>query len=867
MRDYMFKMPQLFYGFSAMGYRSVLIDKVSSGICVLCILFIGFAATSCSSDTEEERLGSAMLDPVITIDPTVSTFYGGIATGLSIDVPTPAMMSFRLSNDDGRYAKTWDSVDDYPRKEPLRPGIYLMEAFHGSVDDEGFDRPSFYGSAKANLLDGQNYTQHITCTLANAVVRMEYTGESLSEFPDIEATLHSEGGRYLRYPADETRTAYMRPADIDIYLDLTVSTGEHISFLAATINNASAATLYDVTIDSHTGVGDTPEITVNAGNEVTTTRLTPEFIAAEAPVVQTTGITDGQTLEITEGDIPSTPTGFLISGAEATALLLSTDAPALTAAGWPRSIDLTGADDATLSKLTSLGMKITRSGSRITALDLTDAIGNLRSSRSIQTFSLIARSAIGKASQAAAIAVSAAPVDLSVLDISDVLMGVNIVSMKILSRGENIADKITVEILSGNPDRWEPVEILSATADEEKNGEWDVMLRLPELTTPQAKLRVKYLGQEKANTTVNVVSPEFTLEADAFAKIAYLRIKAERSDMIPLVTSLANIYVNGNLTQLTVRYPDEGRIIVGGLEENTDYTFTATLYEPSAAADHFTKPVTIRTERTLQLPDPSFEDVHTGLKYGNLPSGGRYSQNIVDIYNQQNYASYDYFLPKSWANVNAKTFCTAASNHNTWYMQPSAYTITDAMDGSYAVAIQTTAWDLSGQKIPDYRQTGQPYVNYSRNIPQIAHRAAGRLFLGSYAFNPSDQSETYKEGIDFSSRPTALNGYYRFIPSSADISDCGIVLIEVIGNISGADVVISRVRKELPAATGYTAFSAPLSYADFGVKAKSIRVLFASSRYFGSIDYESSRIKTYSDPVTSTSLGGLLWIDNITLSY
>lgn len=808
-----------------------------------------------------------MLDPVVTIDPAVHTFSGETAAGLSIDVPAPSMMSFRLSDDAGKYARTWKSIDDYPRQEPLRPGIYLMEAFSGSVDNEGFDRPCFYGYAKANLADGQNYTQHITCTLANAVVRMAYTGECLSEFPDIEAMLHSEGGRYLRYPSDESRPAYLRPSDMDIYLELTASTGEHICFLAATLQDASAATLYDVTIDSHKGSDGIPEITVKAGDAATTTRITPEFLAAEAPAVTTTGIANGQTLEITEGDIPAFPTGFLISGADADALILTTDAPALTAAGWPRSIDLARADDAALSKLTALGLKLSRSGSRITAVDISDAIGNLRSTGSVQTFTLIARSAIGKASQPATISVSAAPVDLSVLDISDVLMGVNIVSMKILSRAENIADKIAVEILSTGPDRWEPVEIISASADEGKKGEWNVTLRLPELKTSQARLRVMYLGQEKANATVNVVSPEFTLEADAFAKIAYLRVKAERTDMTALVTSLANIYVNGSLTQLTARYPDEGRIIVGGLEENTDYTVTATLYEPSAAAGHFTRPVKIHTECTFQLPDPSFEDVRTGLKYGNLPSGGRYSQNIVDIYNQQNYASYDYFLPKSWANVNAKTFCTAASNHNTWYMQPSAYTITDAMDGSYAVAIQTTAWDLSGEKIPDYRQTGQPYVNYSRNIPQIAHRAAGRLFLGSYAFNPSDQSETYKEGIDFPSRPTALNGYYRFVPSSADITDCGIVLIEVIGNISGADVVIARARHELPAATGYTAFSAPLSYPDFGVKAKAIRVMFASSRYYGSIDYESSRIKTYSDPVTSTSLGGLLWIDNITLSY
>lgn len=852
-----------------MDYKSLLIHihKAGKTVCVPAVILAGLAAASCAGDTEEERIGSAMLDPVITVDYAIKTQQGETTPDLTFEVPDASMMSFRLSSDNGEYARTWDSVDEYPRREPLRPGIYRMEAFYGSVGDEGFGRPCFYGSATVNLLDGQNYTCPLTCTLANAVVRMEYTDRCLSGFPDIEATVHPEGGGYLRYPQDEKRPLFLRPADLDIYLELTASTGETVRFLAATVGNASAATLYDVDIDSDTGSDGTPEIYVNAGGSVTTTRLTAEFLSSGAPEVAVTGIEEGRTLEITEGDIPSVPIGFTVSGQEAVSLILTTDAPALTDGGWPASIDLMRAGEAVLSEMAASGLKITRSGSGISSVDVTDAIGNLRSGRSAQTFSLIARSAAGRTSAPATITVAPGPADLSVLNITDVMMGVNIAGMRILSRSENIAGKIAVELLSDDTGRWVPVEILSIAESESSPGEWDLTLRLPALTTSQARLRVMYLGQEKADATVNVVSPAFTLEADAFAKIAYIRINAEHPDMAGQIASLANIYVNGSPTRFAVRYPEKGLIVIGGLEENTDYTFTATLYDQSAAEGHFTAPVTVRTERTAQLPDPSFEDVHTGLKYSNLPSGGRYSQNIVDIYNQQNYASYDYFLPKSWANVNAKTFCTAASNHNTWYMQPSAYTITDAMDGSYAVAIQTTAWDTDGQQIPDYRQTGQPYVNYSRNIPHIAYRAAGRLFLGSYAFNPSDLTETYNEGIEFASRPTALNGYYRFVPSPADITDCGIVLIEVIGNVSGADVVIARARHELTAATGYTAFSAPLSYTDFGVKAKAIRVMFASSKHYGSIADETSRIKTYSDPVTSTSLGGLLWIDNITLSY
>ena len=200
-------------------------------------------------------------------------------------------------------------------------------------------------------------------------------------------------------------------------------------------------------------------------------------------------------------------------------------------------------------------------------------------------------------------------------------------------------------------------------------------------------------------------------------------------------------------------------------------------------------------------------------------------------------------------------------------MQPSTYTVTDVMEGAFAVAIESTSWDVDGEKIPDYRQTGTPYVNYNKNIPQISNRAAGRLFLGEYHFDVATMTEKYIEGIEFASRPTSLNGYYKFVPCVSDITDSGIVLVEVIGMVEGKEMVISRTSHELPAAVGYTAFSVPLSYKQFGVKATGLKVMFASSKHYGSMEEESASVVTYSDAVTSTSHGGVLYVDNLTFSY
>ena len=281
-----------------------------------------------------------------------------------------------------------------------------------------------------------------------------------------------------------------------------------------------------------------------------------------------------------------------------------------------------------------------------------------------------------------------------------------------------------------------------------------------------------------------------------------------------------------------------------------------------------TPPVEFTTEKAAQIPNGDFEEIRSdAVRYDRMPSGGRYSQSIVDIFNQQNYTSFNLAVPKKWAGTNSKTFCMDASNKNTWYMQPSVYTVRDCMEGAYAVTIRSVAWDLNGESIPDYRQESMPFVGYSRNIPRIAHRSAGKLLLGDYSFDPSTMTERYESGIPFESRPAALNGFYKFIPSVNDLSDCGIVNIEVIGNRGGSETVIASGTAALTTATSYTAFSVPLEYIDFGIKATKLKILFSSSRHIGSIETESAEIVTYSNPVTATSIGGELTVDGLTLSY
>ncbi len=362
------------------------------------------------------------------------------------------------------------------------------------------------------------------------------------------------------------------------------------------------------------------------------------------------------------------------------------------------------------------------------------------------------------------------------------------------------------------------------------------------------------------------MSPAFTIDVDAFAHHARVQILTADESLRPLITSCAIIYGNGEKLTSVERYPQEGAIIVTGLEADTRYRFQTTLVDDKTPT--LTEPVNVTTESVLQLPNADFEEITNAIDYKNMLSGGRYTQNIVEIYNRQNRTSFTLSAPDGWANVNDKTFCLGASNHNTWYLAPSTYSVTDAQNGAYAVRLDNVGWDVNGSPIPDYRQPGLPYTPYSLNIPEIANRATGRLFLGSYSFDPLTLSEVYDQGIPFGSRPLALNGFYMFKPAANNSGASGLVIVEVMGKDSdGHTYMIASGRTRLSTALSYAAFSVPLTYEHFGVKASSIRVMFASSTSMGTIAEETSRLMTVDDPATSTSRGSSLWIDNLVLSY
>lgn len=831
----------------------------------LSFLFLLLAIASCNDGNNDYARGTGAVNLELNVDNSIISGYDDLANQAP-QLPDLDDFSITMTDNGGAYSHTWSSFKDFPQSESYLSGSYTISASIGSPFQEGFDCPYFHGECPVTVTEGTLTTVSITATLANTMVSIDYSDAFKARFASYSATLHSAGGSYITYPSDEVRPAYLRPGDISLGLSLTDLNGRSVTFQPAAIKGAKARNHYRISLDlegDHIIISYDPKLSTDD----VTVPVTDTLFDGKSPVVTTEGFTSGKPVRIPEGELPPAKLTMKLNAPGGMAqVMLTTQSTQLAEKGWPEEINLCNPGAEQLALLKSLGLKW-ETGATSGSIDFTDIVNSLdfttpEGSRSL--FMVVVKDALTRVNTPATLDIDIEPVDLSVISSTPAMIGINRAIVTVSCPSEAIESNISVEALGNDGATWSPMIINSITPIE--GSQYRIDITLPKGTSP-VKTRVLYRGTVKATLEIGRVSPLYTIDIDPFALTAALRVNADDRSMVPIITELIKIYIDGTQAAVLHRDNESGLLTLTGLKPSTTYKLTSTLVD-TPTESNFTSPILFKTEGTPQLPNHDFENIKETIKIKDLLCGGRYSQNIVEIFNGQNKVDYLVSTPtEGWANTNAKTCSAAAKNQNTWYMQPSAMIVSDAANDGYGVKLVSVAYDLDGPAIPNYLQESMPFTSYSRHIPPIARRAAGRLFLGGYSFDPAGMTEHYKEGIRFNSRPSALNGFYKYQPCHGAPSDRGLVTVDVLGEINGKETTIASARAMLPIATDYTAFAIPLTYKYFGVKATRLKVMAASSAAIGTIEEESRNIVTIADPVTASSTGSVLWIDNFSLSY
>lgn len=820
--------------------------------------------TACTEDRVVLSNGSGFMTLGIECDPTAIAPDG---SEIMFFKPTDSQCSVSISDIDGIYSHTWESAADFPQIERYLEGTYDITVSYSSLEVEGIQSPCYKGAARVMVSSGETTRAAVTATLSNVPVRFTPTDAFNSEFPSATLLLHTPGGSYVELTS-ENQVAFMRPDNIAVYLSIELDNGKGLIINPVSIPAAKARYVYDLTFDYDK---DTRVLSVEYNSAEThghNSILIDEHIAdSPSPTIVPVGFVSDSPISVTEGACPQSGIGIDISApAELSSLTLSIKSPSPSVASLPSETDLLNADSETLAKLSSAGLDIagiTPTGGTVEFNNLISSLVYRPETDNRSVFTIIATDKYGQSSAPVSLVVNTEEAKLDIRSVSRVEVGDPSVTLTI--EAENISDQnCYAEISTDNGKNWGKTDILDIALNED--GRYEVTFAIPSGTAPLS-LRIVYCGQIRDTISIKRLSPAYSIEVDAFARVARIRIIPNDPELLSMITEYASVFISDNELPIISRDIENGYIMVMGLSPATTYNFRSTIMTEPDDND-FTSPVSVTTEGTPSLPNCDFEETKESLKYDDLPSGGRYSQNSVAIFNRQNFTTYHLSTPvKGWANTNAKTFCKSAANKNTWYMQPSVFSVTDAANGAYGVKLTSVGYDLNGPEIQPYLQESEPYTDYSKNIPEIAHRAAGKLFLGEYSFNPESGEEVYKEGISFNARPLSLNGYYRFIPATNSRDERALIKVEVLGVHNGVETVLADKEYPLAFASGYTAFSVPIDYPVFGAKASAIRVMFSSSAKYGTIEQEDASVALYFDPQTATAIGNQLWIDNITLGY
>lgn len=850
---------------------------------------------SCSDDYSPSGSGFGQINPRIDLDGTALQARGSRdASEISVND-----LSLKLTSSDGTFTKSWNSVSEFDNTEEFKVGTYTMEASYGALESEGFDSPYYYGTAYVTVLENRVSPVELIAKLANSMVSVEYTDAFKGYFKAYSLQLHSEGGAYIDYAAGETRPAYLRPGKVTVLASVTKPNGVSATLEAASFE-AVARHHYTVTIDVNNGNAGDVQMVISfddsVGKEDIVIDLSDDNILnAPAPEISAEGFDPGTIYEITEGSgAEIAPKFTVVARGGISGVTLTTTSKSLIEQGWPQEVDLTSATAATQAKLKALGLKamgLFGNVDKLAFIDLTDVLGFIKyreSGNNDTEFTLTVRDKLGKVAGPVKLSLVCQPVVLQLSDPQPIPLGGDKAEFNLVYNGKDVNGKVQFQYMNERG-RWDNATIISADIQGRASGSvYKITISIPE-TEDDIIVRATCGSVVSNELTISHQSFPYILtanDADIFATRAILGVTDEEGKPASLPAGAKIVVSADGVNYTDAEYVVDGNtVILSGLNPATRYT--ARVFGASK-----TDLCTFTTEVAAGVPNGDFEILDRELAVTGLNQGGQWS--ISAGINYQTYVDYTIREPQGWATVNDKT-ASANATANTWFRVPSTYNTTlywlttvprikvantgwdpavpdvyqnlQAYSGSNAMVVRNVKWDLNGSVPALWRKS---FIDkseyYNHNSANVANSSAGKLFLGSYSFNAADGTESYNEGVTFSSRPSSMKGFYTYATSGADPGEKGKITVTLLNGTT----VIGTGEITVPAADNYTEFVVPISYIGNAPKATSLRIMITSSDHASySQTEENAGIKTdeYLGLWESNYRGATLTVDDLSFTY
>lgn len=708
---------------------------------LMLLLTTGLIA-GCDEDRVNGANGYGTFNPTIGLDTKVINGADSRAVPVSA-----ADLSLKLTDSEGTFEYTWDKVADFDITKKYNVGEYILEAYWGDINEEGYEVPHYYGSTKFNILEDRETTVSLTAQLGNGMISTHYT-EAFTDYMvdgSWSASVRSAGGATTAVPGEESRPVYVKPGPAVVSVSFTKANGNSGTFQAAQID-VKARTHYEVTFD------------VDAGNSTLVVTFTDEMesrevvidiservFAAPEPQIVPQGFVNGQAVEFIENTVPDIELAMAVTAiAGIKEVHLTSVSDYLTLMEFPNDLDLVAATDEEKESLTANALVVKGLWKNMEDMALIDfsTLANVLPAGTTHTFTLTVTDVLDRITEPMELVVSPTQLTLNLEQASERLLGGD-TKVYMEYNGPDAAKTVKFEMQNerGTFDEVKPIEFVAAP----EKGEGFYLVTLP---TSESELSSLYFRAACSN--------RFSNDLELKLKPPFFQIMVDPLDVFS-TTAKASIALLPDATEELPSIADcEFLISRVGVSAYTKYTFEE-LIEFVNLRVNTSYEVWVQYAGMRSEPAQFTTEKQPPLTNGDLDSP------VVTVTSGSHWAQYEF---DGWATVNGLT--TSDGNGSgigagSKYKSNSGTTQTrDAVSGNAAL-IRTVGWGGGNSAV------GSVSSRYCANV------TAGELFLGKW--NGVGQSNTYT--VDFEGRPKSISFWYKYAPKSTNNGDYGLLTVMI----------------------------------------------------------------------------------------
>ena len=152
-------------------------------------------ALTLSACSEEAAKSEQKGEGRVTIDCVVSTSVVDTRANISCTTPAAEDFTLRIDGVSHTYAEEYTTIAQFNEDNYLYNGTYKASVVAGNINEEGYDKATFAGSAEFAVESRKETEVAITATIANALVKVEVTEDFKKYFPGGHTlTLKTEAG-------------------------------------------------------------------------------------------------------------------------------------------------------------------------------------------------------------------------------------------------------------------------------------------------------------------------------------------------------------------------------------------------------------------------------------------------------------------------------------------------------------------------------------------------------------------------------------------------------------------------------------------------------------------------------------------------